>query len=125
MQHFVKVDRSHLNHTRLSAPDVNGTIGWEYSHNWHNFPIYLHILNIVADTYFLQDKQDPKKLHMQTITHHENKADDRKEVVLTFGEEMDTHMFLLDMMDGDKVPFVKYDPIIEEVNYLTQIDYCY
>lgn len=125
MSHFIKVDRSHLNVTKLSTVNNNGVSGWEFSYNWHSFPVFLHILGITEDVYFFEDRQSHRKLHMQTVTHHEHKADTKTEVVLTFNEEMDAHLFLVDLMAGDSAPFSKYSPETEDLDYVTQIDYCY
>lgn len=121
---FIKIPREHLNRVTLCRPDVNGIIAYEYSYNWHNYPVYVHSLGIVNDQYFFMIPGKSKQLHVQIVTHNEDAPDTTTESIFTFAEEMDVNLFLLDILDGDKAPVARFNPEITQCDTITQLDYC-
>ena len=120
---FIKINRAHLNRVSLCGPDVNGIIGYEYSNNFHNFPVFVHSLGIVSDMYYFMRHSDRKRLCVQTITHNENAPDTTDEVILTFDNPTDVVLFLTDILRGDCAPVARFNPEVIQSQEITQIDY--
>lgn len=120
---FIKIYRERLNRTILSKPDNNGIVGYEFTYNWHNFPIYVHSLGRVKDRFFFKLPGETNQLHLQVITHNEHTPDTTTEYILTFTEESDIIQFLIDVLDGDKAPLARFNPDMIKSQDITQIDY--